>query len=127
MTEHGRLQALEPAWLLVWCRGLLAANGLFWLVAAFGLVLGPWARAGVGILIVLMIANGAVLLGLSRWLRGLGPSVLIAAPLWVAVNLILTLTDQVGPADLAVMVLNAITLLLLLTLGVVWWRRRVAD
>ena len=71
-----------------------------------------------------MWGNAAVLLAMSCRLRGLGPSVLIAAPLWIAVNLVLSVTDEFGLPDLLVALLNFVTLALLLVLGGMWWRRR---
>ena len=127
MFEPGRLQATSPERLVAWCRSLMFLNGAFWIGAGLWTVQSFGSRSGdipVAILVGLMFGNAAFLFGLAYRLRGLGPSVLIAAPLWIAVNLVLSFTDEIGLPDLMVGLLNLVTLVLLLVLGAVWWRRR---
>jgi hypothetical protein len=105
----------DPTRVLSVARALLVANGLLWLGLAAMTLRGQWAANVAGtpaptLLVVLMVGNAAVLLGLSRGLRPEHTASLVTAAAWVTVNLILSVTDQLGVMDVAVAILNAATL-----------------
>lgn len=92
-------------------QALFVLNGIVWVFLAvltvergggFG-----WALAG------MMVANGVMML-LAAWgiAQGVRSYYLLAAAL-VVVNLVLTITDQFGPLDLAILAINVILLGLL--------------
>ncbi len=100
---------------------LLGANGLLWMA------LGVWwfgrSSGGSGatldpatLLAALMFGNAAILIMLAFRLAASHGWLLRLAFIWVAVNLVLSFTDEVGLADLLVGGLNAVTLFLLASL-----------
>ena len=99
-----------------WCRALLAANGLVWvglgLQSALLVRAGTYPRSAMT-LVVLMCLNALVLLFLAYRLERKRTGLKIAAFGWVALNLILSFTDQVGVLDLVVAGLNLVTLVAL--------------
>jgi len=95
-------------------RSLLAVNGGLWLV------LGAVSAMRLGIdpglpplLIPMMLGNAAVLLVLARWLNRPSAAGVLTAAVWVALNLVLSVTDQLGTWDVLVALLNFVTLALL--------------
>ena len=104
--------------LLLGSKLLLGANGVLWIV--FGVVWleptsgGSWAAPyQAALLSALMFANATILITLAFRLRAPSGWLPWMAFIWVGVNLLLSFTDEVGPADLAVGALNAVTLFLL--------------
>lgn len=101
--------AHDPAVARVARAGLYAFGGL-WLVlgaaiATSALDIGiddPVSRADVG---ALLAADGAAFVVAARLFRRHGAWVDVAVAALVAVNLLLTVTDQVGPLDVAALVL----------------------
>lgn len=63
--------------------------------------------------VFLMFANAAVLAYLAIAVRSERPRVFVLAVAVIVANLVLTLADPVGPADVFVLLLNALTLGLL--------------
>jgi hypothetical protein len=105
----------DPPYRLYAARALLAANGLLWLILAAVTVGRPWASGVVlapasYVLALLMLGNALALFGLALWLRPESTTSLVAAAVWVTVNLALSITDQVGVMDVLVAILNAVTL-----------------
>lgn len=105
---------------------LLLLNGLLWLgLGAYSIAPISDEHAAVAWAVVgLMFANGLVLL-LAAWGIGRGSRRLYWLGLaQVGVNLLLSVTDQVGAWDWIVLLLNAVTLALLFTqrrrFGVQW-------
>ena len=97
---------------------LLGANGVLWI--ALGAMWLGRASAGsssasdqVPLLAALMVGNAMILLTLAFRLHATSGWLLRVAFIWVGVNLLLSFTDEVGPADLIVGGLNAVTLFLL--------------
>jgi len=101
-------------------RALFAVNALVWVVMAVvvwtGIIgIGLRDPASVGALALLMLGN-AILLGFFAWRVLRGQRVIdYAALLWVAINLVLTITDEIGVYDLAALILN-LSLLIMLVL-----------
>lgn len=107
---------------------LLALNGLFWIgLGIYGLVrfpVGDDHAVFAGVVVGLMFANALILLWVA-WGVGRGNQQLYWLGLaQVGVNLILSVTDQIGAWDLIILLLNAITLALLFAqrrqFGVKW-------
>ncbi len=107
---------------------LLALNGLFWIgLGIYGLVrfpVGDDHAVFAGVVVGLMFANALILFWVA-WGVGRGNQRLYWLGLaQVGVNLILSVTDQIGAWDLIVLLLNAITLALLFAqrrqFGVKW-------
>ena len=96
-------------------RCLVALNGVIWvLLAVVGLLRTSAASSTMVIIYLLALADAAVLLWLawrlgrpSRWVYYLALAV-------ISVNAVLSITDQLGLADIAVLCLNLVTLALLL-------------
>jgi hypothetical protein len=105
-------------------RILLGTNGAVWV--ALGVIWLVWQAGGPStapqgaLLVALMFGNAAILITLAFRLRTTSVWLPRMALLWVGVNLILSFTDEVGPADLVVGILNAVTLFLLAA----FWRAR---
>jgi hypothetical protein len=104
-------------------RLLFAVNRLTWVVIA-ALVWTGTVSIGVGgtamtILALLMVGN-AILLALAAWRALRGHRIVdFAALALVGVNTVLTVTDEVGGYDLAILILN-LSLLIVLLAGM--WR-----
>jgi len=107
---------------------LLALNGLLWIgLGIYSLVRFPVGDANkifAWVVVGLMVANALALLWVA-WGVGRGSHFLFRLGLaQVGVNLILSVTDQIGAWDLIVLLLNAITLALLFAqrrhFGVKW-------
>ena len=98
-------------------RLLLGANGMLWIV--LGVIWlarssgGSSAAYQGGPLAALMFGNAAILITLAFRIRPTSEWLLRMALIWVGVNLLLSFADEVGPADLMVGALNAVTLLVL--------------
>ncbi len=98
---------------------LLLVNALIWvglgIYSLFRFPLGDMYVYVAWVVVGLMFANALLLLWVA-WGLGRGSHALYWLGLaQVAVNLILAVTDQIGPWDLTVLLLNAITLALLFT------------
>jgi hypothetical protein len=107
---------------------LLLLNGLLWIglgcYSLFRFPFGDLNQVFAWFVVALMFANALVFL-LVAWGLGRGSRYLFWLGLGlVAVNLFLSVTDQIGLWDLLVLMLNAITLALLFTqrrrFGVKW-------
>ena len=107
---------------------LLLLNGLLWIgLGIYSIVRFPFGdvhQTIAWVVVALMFANALVLL-LVAWGLGRGSRFLFWLGLaQVAVNLLLSVTDQIGLWDLLVLLLNAITLALLFAqrrrFGVKW-------
>ena len=100
-------------------RWLLALNGAAWVyIGALGLLQLAKDPAGhasaIWIVYLLAFANAGVMLWLARDLGQHKPRIYYFALAVVAVNTVLSVTDQVGLADLIILCLNIVLLLLLL-------------
>jgi lysylphosphatidylglycerol synthetase-like protein (DUF2156 family) len=105
---------------------LLVLNGLIWIGLAIYAIASISDEHAVLAWVILgfMFANGLILLWVA-WGVGRGSHALYRLGLvQVGVNLILSMTDQIGAWDLIVLLLNAITLALLFAqrrhFGVKW-------
>jgi hypothetical protein len=96
-------------------RALIALNGVIWiLLAAVGLLRASSITSTMVFVYLLALADAGVLLWLawrigrpSRWVYYLALAVIF-------VNAVLSITDEVGLADIAVLCLNLVILALLL-------------
>lgn len=114
--------SIEPApaaRLIRQTRALLIVNGALWLILA----LASFARLpdqsslpteGRPLIAALMFVNAAVLLWLGASLDRARRSTYLLSVLVVLVNLILTVTDEVGLLDLVALLVNVMLLALLL-------------
>ncbi len=91
-------------------RCLLVLQGLFWLVmSALGL-LKPDAKNEQVFIAILMIANGAAFIVLALTVNKDMLLLRIFSMAFLFVNLILTVTDQMGTLDYCTLALNIVTL-----------------
>ena len=96
-------------------RALVALNGVIWvLLAAVGLLRNSTVSTTMLIVYLLALANACVLLWLA-WRLGMPSRLVYSFALAVIlVNAVLSITDELGLADIAVLCLNLVTFCLLL-------------
>jgi hypothetical protein len=95
-------------------RLLLALNGVIWVLLAAAGFMRTGAGGAMVVVYLLALADAAVLFWLgwkigsrSRWIYVLALAV-------IAANAVLSITDELGPTDIAILGLNLATLALLL-------------
>lgn len=114
--DHQR--SLEYQVLLV--RGLLALNGGVWLALALGSWLGGPGGAAGAVFTGLMLVNAAGMAGAALGLGRPRRAVYLFALMLLGANILLTITDEFGLADLLTLLLDMLLLLWLVRLRG-WW------
>jgi hypothetical protein len=97
-------------------RLLIAVNGVIWvLLAAVGLTRASSITSTMAFVYLLALTDAAVLLWLAWRLGSRSRWVYYFALAVIVVNAVLSITDEIGLADIAVLGLNLVTLALLLS------------
>ena len=96
-------------------RGVLGFLGVFWLLLGV-LTAGGQGSFQTGAALLwgaLMVANGGVMLWLGMRLGSLGRGVFWLSLIFLAINILLTVTDEFGALDLLVLILAVLVVVLL--------------
>lgn len=109
-------------------RALFYVNGAFWLVVAVYSVIRQPAGASANpalvawVIAILMLGNAAAMQWLGWGIGRQNRRFYVLGIVWLAINILLTLTDEFGLYDLLILVLNAGTLALLIAARSHWRR-----